>query len=479
MSCGSCGSGRGCSCSDSDNDVQISGPCNAGSNNLACASSCISPTVVAAGFFGASSVDFVVPVSTPTTPWVLTSDMVVRNLTVPANSYLATNGFTIRVSGVLDISQASPGAITGAGSDGLTSDWNGGNGSGGTGGLAATPVLAGPLDVVDSSAGAAGGTGAGVPSTNTTEMGTNPMYAGGKVLLAGRGGNSTNAGGAPVALYAATPFVDATFATTFPGIFGGLGGQGGSSGGGDGTNAGGGGGGGGAGGPSIVIFAHTIVFSNETSAVIVAKGGSGGNGGNGVAGTAAGGGAGAPGGGGWVLLGYEFLNPTSLPANLAIDVSGGAGGNGGNAFAAPGTGGFGSAGANGGTITLVDLCAGTITNIPGLASLLAPSELGPVGPTGGTGSAGGLSGSATLTSFTPDPCLATCVPNPCSAGMIPSGPTPPTLGASDAAAVVTTTTTTTSAGTTTTTTTRSSGVTVNSPAAAGTTTFVNGFVPPT
>jgi hypothetical protein len=215
-----------------------------------------------------------------------------HGVTFTAAGFLHTNGFDVYINGVLDLTNASAGAIN--------NDGNDANGAGG----------ANRAHMARAVAGGAGTTGVGNGGSASTSI---HVDGGGHGRNGGSGGaGSSGAGGAsgaganidinayPRNLQQGDIFQvdDSTARFELSGIGAGTGGGGG--GGGNGSGAGGQGAGGGGSAGRLNVFARTIRRANGMTAAgaIRAKGGKGSTGGNGPgSGRGAGGGGGGGGGG--------------------------------------------------------------------------------------------------------------------------------------------------------------------------------------
>jgi hypothetical protein len=304
-----------------------------------------------------------------------TRDLYLNNVTFTAAGFLRMNGFDLYVNGVLDLTNASAGAINADGRDAT-----------GAGGAAA----------------AAYGTAGGAGAAGTTTVGGNG--SGSTSIHVGGGGHGRNGGaggagssgaggtggaGANIDI-TATPrnlqqgdvyqVDDGTARFELSGIGAGTGGGGGGGGGGNGSAAGGQGAGGGGSAGRLNVYARTIrrVTGTTAAGAIRAKGGKGFNGGNGPAAGRGAGGGGGGGGGGKTRVVCGSLDGSAV-AGL-IQAPGGDGGNGGASGGIGSTAGGGGRGGDGGSITLTNLGDGTTTQVIGSAA---------AAPVGATGSAGG------------------------------------------------------------------------------------------
>lgn len=354
------------------------------------ASNQLSLITASAQFFGTGADGNVTLTSGTTT---LVRDMHYANLTISGTGNINTGGYVIYVSGVLDLSAAPAAAI-------LYNGTNGNAASGATAGAVASGLFGYTVPGVrNGSAGAAGGTGAGVQGSLisaqnnayiTTNRGSGPGGAGANA--GGAAGAVVNIGRGPAV--APGPAVNPnqyiqqpSSAVSAP--WAGLCGPGGSSGGGDGVNSGGGGGGGGTAGGYVAVRAAVIFRgTNTTASIIQAIGGNGGAGGTVTVGNVGGGGGGGGGTGGVIdLVVGQFTGST---ITNALNVSGGTGGDGGDG-AGTGFGGGGGGGGDGGAIKILTLLPTTTLfynteAIPGTANTAASGTT-----TGVAGSAGATS----------------------------------------------------------------------------------------
>lgn len=325
-----------------------------------------------------------------TTSITLTRDMYYSNLTISGAGVINCNGWRIFVSGVLDLSAAGVGAISGAAQ---TAAVNATTFSGGNGGFMAGDPNGFFASTLNGTSGGGGGNGGqGQNSANGGNAPVSVIGPLGSIAIGGQGGPGGAGGpgsGASTGGTGGTPSLNtgsfgrfrrlAVMISPPAGkqyVVGGPGGGGGGGGGNGGTSTGGGGGGG-ANGTAPLIFARTILRGAATAiGAIYAVGGQGGNGGpqNGTAVGSGGGGGG--GGGGFAYLVYRFL--TGAPAPNAINASGGNGGNAGTATTLPGVGGTGG---QGGTVVLCNVAANTI------AATAGPAGSAGSGVTGGAGGA--------------------------------------------------------------------------------------------
>ena len=343
-----------------------------------------------AALFG-SGADGNVVISSGTT--TITRDMQYGNLTISGSGALVTNGYRVFVSGVLDLSQASAGAIK----------WNGnapGSPSGATGGAAGSVMqgitVPGELNGGSPTSGQ-GGTGTTGTGTAGTGASGADILVGGNGGGGGAGGNGTNSAASGAGAVSFTYLIGQQYpsplsnfivfdyrANTFYLPVSGYAGGGGGCGGGDGTNAGAGGGAGGRPGGTVYIAAATIYRgANAAAGIIQAKGAAGTSGANASAGNTGGGGGGGGGAGGfiWLLIGQV----TGGAITNALDASGGASGAGGNGFGT-GLGATSGAGGNSGMIQKIVLN-------PASFSASAYNQSGstsnsPSGATGGASAAG-------------------------------------------------------------------------------------------
>ena len=334
-------------------------------------------------FFGDGNSGTDITITSSGSALTLTSDLYCRNLTISGTGYIITNGWSIYVSDVLDISNAQAGAIQ-------TPVYNGNNAVQPNGGIAAS-YNTGMINTVggggSSAAGANAGTGIG--ANGSAADSTSSFFDGGHGGNGGQGGIGTNAGGYGGQAGTLTPLLvrryndNLIFGSTY--ISGGSGGSGGGAAGGNGASSGGAGGGGGVGGGVIAIYARIINRSGSTAAgAITAKGGTGGNGStSATSGNLGGGAGGGGGGGGWVYIAYQALMGTT--ATNCLDASSGVGGAGANAStgATTAVGGQGGVSGDGGRITVINLSQNTTTETVGSAGNI------PSYPGGTTGSAGG------------------------------------------------------------------------------------------
>jgi hypothetical protein len=305
-----------------------------------------------------------------------TRDLYLNNATFTAAGFLRMNGFALYINGVLDLTNASAGAIN---ADGL--DANSATG--------ASPAAYGTR----------GGNGtAGTTTVGGNGLGSTSIHAGGgghgRNVGAGGAGSSgaggTGGAGANVDVFVYPRGIlehdvfqedDATASFKLSGIGAGTGGGGGGGGGGNGSGAGGQGAGGGGSGGRLNVFARTIRRATGTTAAgaIRAKGGKGFNGGNGPAAGRGAGGGGGGGGGGKTRVVCGSLDGSAVTG--LIQAPGGDGGNGGASGGVGSTAGGGGRGGDGGSITLTNLGDGTTTQVIGVTSSV------PVGTAGTTGGA--------------------------------------------------------------------------------------------
>lgn len=324
-----------------------------------------------AAIFG-NGADGSVTINSGTT--TVTREMDYASLTISGTGHLnVSQGHRIRVSGVLDITNAPAGAIFPQIGSAVYNP-TAANASGATGGTGGDQFTA-RADVpgADASAtGKSGGTGVG---TAGSQGSLQNIALGGRGGASGAGGASgtPNAGGALAGQRNPPTFGSNLSITTIDPNFAfyvtlgspatmsvGLGGATGGAGGGDGTNAGGGSGASGAGGGPLRIFANTLNRGASTAAsAIAALGENAGTSGAGVAGTAGGGGGSGGGGGGLIhLVVGQLIGST---ATSALDVSGGNGAAGGNGLST-GNGGDGGQGGNCGSIDIINISAGTYSH---------------------------------------------------------------------------------------------------------------------
>lgn len=347
------------------------------------------------GLFGTGT-DGSVTLSAGTT--TMQRDMCYANLTIPSGAYLNTNGYVLRVSGVLDISAASTGAIFAVGIAG-------GNASGataGTGAIAGGSVYPSVVPTLPcGGAGANGGAGGTTSGSNGSQSNSSGPYswnANGGYYGGGSGGSGSSGGGGGIiagpapywgasssnGLLSHNPWGQIT-CTYFTQTVASAGNASGSGGGGDGTHTGGGGGGGGGGASMLAVFADTIARGTNTNTAIIRS--AGGAGGNGAAGTGGNAGGGGGGGGGWgSLVRVVARTVTGSVIAYAVQAAGGAGGSGGNGVGT-GTGGYsGGAGAAGSVIvTIMSSPSGSsIVQCSGGTAYPQPNS----GATGGVGPAG-------------------------------------------------------------------------------------------
>ncbi len=313
----------------------------------------------------------------------LTRDMHWTSCTLSGSASIVTNGYRVFVSGTLDISAATAGAISCNGNNGSSA--TSASGAFGPGGFAMRTVGQSPT----------GGGGGGTATLAAGSAGvagiSNAIGNGGSGGAAGAGGASSGSGGAAgiggavggqIALSTPTTafFMPAIGVSICAGLVGG----GGGGGGGDGTNYGGGGGSGGSFGGTIALYARNIQRgSNTTVGVIQAKGGFGGAGYQAAGGNAAGGGGGGGGGGGFVYIITETLQGNAM--TNGIDVSGGNGANGG-VGAGTGKGGAGGTGGSSGSVQMINLLApsyyASSWNIAGANGSISSTTSGGAGGTG-------------------------------------------------------------------------------------------------
>ncbi len=337
----------------------------------------------------------------------LVRDMNYTTLTPSGTAQFVMNGFAIRCSVNLDVSNApstcftqrpilaatnisgSPGSGstaggggTGAGRQaiggiaGISVGWGNGIGTGGSGGNAGTSPGQ-PTGITISSMAMSGGR-AGVGGV------------GGAASVGNSGGLAgvfTEAQSITQIIRSILPMNSASDnAITLRGGFSGTGGGGGATATTSGT--GGGGGGGGGGGSVMPIFARTITRAASTGAGFVDV--TGGVGGAGASGTTVlnqggGGAGGGGGGGGFVHICYRFLAGASKSG--AIVATGGAGGLGGDGGGSSAKGGTGGTGGDGGVIQLVNINTGVVTRTIGSSGSPGTVATVQAGTSGGTGGA--------------------------------------------------------------------------------------------
>lgn len=308
---------------------------------------------------------------------VLTQNVDYRNLTLGPTGTLVTAGFRVRVSGICDLSGSKTLSIIAPGSPG------GAGAAAVTGGSAS--VLATAVTVGGAQQGSNGGTGTATNGGNATSPVAFTRSNGGTTRLSGSGGagaggtggaGDTGFGVTGFTRYGIEPLVRSNGGALVY-IQGGAGGVGGGAGGGDGGTQGPGGGAGGNGaGVLDLAFAVLKVSPTAPAAVIAAIGGDGGVGGTPGGGNRGGGGGGSGGGGGYchLVVGVVIGGPD---ADL-ISCAGGAGGNGGSKT---GTGvvGGGGRGSDGGTIHVINLGAGTTSEVIGSLGGATAGQLGGAG----------------------------------------------------------------------------------------------------
>lgn len=336
---------------------------------------------------------------TITTTVTLADDAHYEDLTISGAGKLVTNGWIVRVNGVLDLSNAAAGAIvSGVAVTGSLID-GGVGGATGTPGTSAIGVLGNSFIGGTPVSGSAGGTGSTTTGGQGSAGGTGRM--GGDSGASGAGGTGSGGAQAGGALRGAisllglsnanVPHVAVNILNRAGGLtplIGGSSGAGGGAGGGSGAAAGGGGGAGGAGGGVMAIYARFIKRGGSTAAgAVQCNGGKGGAGGSASTATCGGGGGGAGGGGGWTYIVCQALMGTT--ATNALECSGGDGGAGGNGNTT-GVGGNGGQGGGGGRMTLINmgLPNGNVYNYSGATS-------GAAG-TAGSGTTGGALGAGTV-----------------------------------------------------------------------------------
>ncbi len=275
----------------------------------------------------------------------LDQDAYYNNLTIQAGGTLVCNGFRIFVRGVLDLTNASTGAITANGA-------NGTNASSEAGAVGPGPQIAGSIGIGGNPGnGATGNVSNGAQASTVASI----IGNGGGSGAGGAGGSGNSAattGGGGRTASSPTAFSIRRHETNWIRgialINGGVGGPGGGSGGGDGVALGGGGGSGGQGGGFIALYARCIQRGGSDSVIgiIQANGGNGGNG-HSPSGNAGGGGGGAGGGGGYVAIFYEYLS--GRKGQEFVQCNGGMGGTGGTG-SGTGLGGNGGGGGAGGRV---------------------------------------------------------------------------------------------------------------------------------
>lgn len=336
--------------------------------------------------------DGAVTISSGTT--TLVRDMHYSSLTISGTGKIYTAGWTIYVSGTLDLTAAGAQAL----------------GFYGTGGNNASGAAAGSFGISyqgltapsghNGASGPNGSTGAG---TNQSAITVNYAFGGkggdggsggsalGGVTLGGTGAAATignrlatwpNAGQMKQVL--GFPVPSSTGTGTLNGIWASMSGGPPGAGAGDGTNSGGGAGGSGFSGGCVSIYAAVINRGASTAVgAISVTGGSGFTGGTPAAGNAGGGGGGSGSGGGFVnIVAGALIGST---ATNAIDLSGGTGGSGGNGVGT-GTGGSGGGGGGSGTYQTLVLSPASFTS---LGTSTAGSAGGAAsGTTGGSGGSG-------------------------------------------------------------------------------------------
>lgn len=242
----------------------------------------------------------------------LSNDVYYGNCVLGPTDYIRANGFRIFVSGVLDFTNASNGAIRYDGNPGVAN----------VGGASAVNVSNRTFGGVAS----AGGNGGNANATPTA-----PSAVGNGVGPSGGAGGAGAVAGAAAAGVTTRffqilkrPYTE-TFRQSSNAALGA--GAGGGGGGGGSANSAATGGGGGSGGGAVFVAAKTIKFPEYSSTrYITAVGGAGADGGNtSITGNTAGGGGGG-GGGGWITVVYANVVGNAM---FALDASGGAAGNGG------------------------------------------------------------------------------------------------------------------------------------------------------
>lgn len=308
-------------------------------------------------------------------------DMFYANLTIASGAVFKPSAYRIFVNGTLDVSAAPAGGIQNIGTAG-------GNGNGTTGAAGANGAI-GTAGSISAAPGTLGNAGAGGDTTgsNGTIGGTSSGCMGGGSGAAGAGGTGTsgNTGGSGGGANAGNNAIitwrrfDTNFQNQLQTVRAATSAAGGGGGGGNGSNPGGGAGGVGGGGGVIYISANTIARgTNSTAGIITVAGQNGGNGATPINPSCGGGGGSSGGGGGWVYIAYGQLTGSTI--TNAIDISGGAGGNGGNASSGGTSGGNGGGNGGSGRCTLVNILAGTST------------EVTPSGTSSGTAQSGGTGG---------------------------------------------------------------------------------------
>jgi hypothetical protein len=320
--------------------------------------------------------------ATITTTVTLTSDKYYHNLTISGAGQLITNAWKVYVSGTLDISAASNGAIRANGANG-----NAGS-TAGTGGAASGASTANTIGTNQTSVvGGVGGTTTGTQAGTVSNQAAGAGGVGGQGSAGGNGSSGSGGAARVGGAFGNTSNIRTMAQYLLRGatlVSGGAAGGGGGGGGGDGTS-GAGGGSGGSGGCIVFLYAKTINRSGSTAAgAISAIGGNGGNGGSATGGNRGGGGGGGGAGGGFIYVVYETLTGSS--ATNCFDASGGTGGNGGNGFGT-GTAANGGDGGNGGRIVAINALTGVVTAIDN-TGISGTGGGSPIGLTGGTGGAG-------------------------------------------------------------------------------------------
>jgi hypothetical protein len=325
-----------------------------------------------------------------------------ENVTLTGTAQLQTRENILRVSGILDLSNAPNGAICGRNNINGGTSGVGGDAAGATAGAAGGPQSARPWSgsagSLTGTAGGAGGVGAGTAGTAPTAINSASGGKGGGTQASGDGGGG--GGKAGVAAQAAGSLAEAQqpfsawmapaqaglFNTTAEGFWPGQAGRGGSSGGGDGAASGGGGGGGGSSAHQVRIYARYVkVGASTPNGVIRNPGSAGGKGGTSTGGDAGGGSGGGAGGGGEVTIVYDFvIGQDDLVVAEPFTADGGTGGAGGNGTGA-GKGGGGGDGAQGGQIAVVNRLTGVRVDTLGGVGTAGAAAVGNAGGAGGVG----------------------------------------------------------------------------------------------
>lgn len=328
----------------------------------------------------------------------LTRDTYYNNITFSATDKIICDGWRCFASGTVDMAAAGADAIAQKGADGS-------NGTGTTGGAAATDNTFGgavrSLGCAASAQGAqagASGNSAGLAGGTAVGGSMSGNFNGGVTYSGGQGGTGGAQAGGTVIAPSGTPtrnivdrwtvdisiaFQISNGANNTVGFYAGAGGMGGSGGGSSAnTRASGAGGGGGGGGQTMWLAFKTIARgTNTTAGIISLKGGKGGNGSNAVGTNCGGGGGGAGGGAGWGFLTYKTLTGSSI--SNAIDLSGGGGGNGGNGTGT-GTGGNGGDSGQSGLFYVFDTTNMTITRTGWVNGVTGTAHTGATGGAGAT-----------------------------------------------------------------------------------------------